>query len=233
MRGCFVISGLNKLTLIDFPHRTSGVVYFSGCNFRCPFCHNSGIVLGKEEKIETSNVLDFFKSRKGLLEGVVLSGGEPTLHEGIFDFARKLKDMGYLIKLDTNGNRPDVLKKLVKEKLVDYVAMDFKNSLKKYGETVGIENFDVSEVKESIHFLLSGKIDCEFRTTVVGNFHEKSDFEEIATILNPESKYFVQAFVDSENCLKQGLIKPRNEDMQEYLKTVKIKLKKAELREQK
>lgn len=226
-----MISGLNKLTLIDFPKHTSGVVYFSACNFRCPFCHNSGIVFCKEEKIPTKDVLDFFKTRKGLLDGVVLSGGEPTIHAGIFDFARELKDMGFMVKLDTNGNRPDVLESLVKENLVDYVALDVKNSLSKYGKTVGVENFDTKNVEESISFLLEGNVDFEFRTTVVSDFHAVSDFEEIASMLCGDSKYFLQCFQPSETCIKSTLKSPAGTQLAEYLEVCKRKMPNVQLRE--
>ena len=171
------ISGLQKLTLLDFPGRLAATVFFGGCNVRCPFCHNASLVLSPDrcEKISEDELLSFLESRKGKLSGVCITGGEPTLYKELKGFIKKIKDMGFAVKLDTNGTSPDLLSELISEGLVDYVAMDIKNSQKKYALTVGKE-VDIEKIKRSVDILLSGKIDYEFRTTVVRELHEKEDF---------------------------------------------------------
>ena len=162
------ISGFQKMTLLDFPGRVACTVFTFGCNLRCPFCHNASLVVGGgEAEFSKEEILAYLKKRTGLLDGVCITGGEPLLQSDIADFIKEIKALGYAVKLDTNGCYPEKLKELVLGGLVDYVAMDVKNCFSKYGQTVGIKDFDVSPIKESAAFLISSGIDFEFRTTIV------------------------------------------------------------------
>lgn len=201
------LSGLQKMTLLDFPNKVACTVFTVGCNFRCPFCHNALLVTKTDESPKTNEeeVLAFLKSRVGLLDGVAITGGEPLLQNDIADFIAKIRAMGYAVKLDTNGSSPDKLKELVKDKLVDYVAMDVKNAPERYGETVGIKDFDGKPVFESVDFLLSGAVDYEFRTTVVKEFHDLSAITSLAKSIKGAKRYFLQNFVDSGNLIGAGL----------------------------
>ena len=215
-----IISGLQKMTLLDYPGKVACTVFLQGCNFRCPFCHNSDL-LGNEgpEPIPEETLLAFLKKRVGLLDAVCITGGEPTLQNDLPDLLRKIKELGYLIKLDTNGNRPAVLKALVEEGLIDYVAMDIKNSPARYGETAGIPNMTLSHVEESIRYLLSGAVDFEFRTTVAEELHTPEDFTNIGlwlqTLGNHKKapKFFIQPYVDRDSVLVTGLHTPSKEKL--------------------
>ena len=191
--------GLQKLTLLDYPEHVACIIFTMGCNFRCPFCHNNSLVTGNfssEESISEEEVLEFLKKRKSMLEGVVITGGEPLIHAGIEDFIRKVKNLGYKVKLDTNGAFPDRLKELVEAKLVDYVAMDIKNSRERYGRTAGCA-VDLDDVGKSVEYLKSGAVDYEFRTTVTGTFHTESSIEMTAKWLSGAKRWYLQQFVDS------------------------------------
>lgn len=197
-----IFSGFQKLTLLDFPGRVACTLFTKGCNFRCPFCHNALLVTenqGAEEYAEEA-VLSYLKKRIGILDGVCITGGEPLMQKELPDFIRKVKEMGYLVKLDTNGSFPDRLKALVCDGLLDYVAMDVKNSIERYGETVDLQNFSTKAVEESIDFLLESNVPYEFRTTVVAEFHTPQDIVAIAKRIQGAEKYFLQNFVDS-GCL--------------------------------
>lgn len=198
--------GFQKMTMLDFPGRVACLVFTGGCNFRCPFCHNAllvtqndGVTYGEEE------ILEYLKKRKGLLDGICVSGGEPLLQIGLDDFLKKVKEIGYAVKLDTNGSFPSRLKKLVADGLVDYVAMDVKNCKEKYKLTCGTQSLDMSKIEESVEFLLSGIVDYEFRTTVVEGLHEPQDIEKIGEWIQGAKKYFLQNFVDSGNLIGSGL----------------------------
>ena len=193
------IDGLQKMTLLDFPGKVACTVFTGGCNFRCPFCHNALLVTKLPEKPDYSEdeILSFLEKRTGLLDGVAITGGEPLLNPDIVDFIRKIRDMGYAVKLDTNGSFPERLKAIVGEGLVDYVAMDIKNRREKYTETVGLKNLDLSKIEESIDFLKSGAVDYEFRTTVVKQFHTVEDITAAAEWISGVKRYFLQNFVDS------------------------------------
>ena len=200
------IYGLQKLTLLDFPRKTACTIFTGGCNFRCPFCHNGDLVLGNlPEPINTDELFAFLKKRSGVLDGVCITGGEPLLNPDIDSFIKEIRKLGYLIKLDTNGSNPEYLKNLVEQGLVDYVAMDIKNSKDAYPKTVGIDNFDVSPISESVEFLKNSKSDNEFRTTIVKEFHTEDDIMKIGEWLKDSKKYFLQNFVDSESVIKKGL----------------------------
>ena len=201
-----LIKGLQKLTLLDYPGKVACTVFTGGCNFRCPFCHNASLVTHMDsETISEDEFFSFLNKRTGIIEGVCISGGEPTLQDDLEKFIRKIKDMGFSVKLDTNGYRPDILKNLCNNGLIDYVAMDIKNSPDKYDITAGIENIDLKNIEESASFLINGNIDFEFRTTVVKEYHTYSDFEQIGKWLKSDSKYFLQSFIDSGDTIKTGL----------------------------
>lgn len=201
------IAGFQRLTLLDFPGKTAATVFTPGCNFRCPFCHNASLVLHTDEAEHygEEEVLSYLKKRQGILDGICITGGEPLLQKDIADFMEKVKSLGYKIKLDTNGSFPEKLRELVGKGLVDYVAMDIKNSKEKYAATVGIEKFDTSAVEESVSYLLSGMVDFEFRTTVVDELHTEEDIENIAAWIRGAKRYFLQNFVDSGDILGDNL----------------------------
>lgn len=187
------------MTLLDFPGKVACTVFTGGCNFRCPFCHNALLVTKLPEKPDYSEdeILSFLEKRTGLLDGVAITGGEPLLNPDIADFIRKIRSMGYAVKLDTNGSFPERLKAIVGEGLVDYVAMDIKNHKEKYAETIGLKNLDLSKIEESVEFLKSGAVDYEFRTTVVEQFHTVEDIRAAAEWISGAKRYFLQNFVDS------------------------------------
>lgn len=193
------VAGLQKLTLLDYPGKVACTVFTAGCNFRCPFCHNAPLVLPERmgQDVTEEDVLAFLGKRVGILDGVAITGGEPLLHKEMAGFLQKIKEMGYSVKLDTNGSFPDHLKELVKAGLVDRVAMDIKNAPELYGATVGIEGFDISGVEESKNFLLEGSIDYEFRTTVVKGLHTKESLTEAAKWIAGAKEYYLQQFKDS------------------------------------
>lgn len=199
------IQGLQKLTLLDYPGKLACTIFTGLCNLRCPFCHNSSLISRGEGALEWNEIERFLKSRVGILEGVCVTGGEPTLHQALGEYLAKIKGLGFFVKLDTNGTKPDVLENLVSAGLVDYVALDVKNSPSRYGETVGLENFDHLPIKASIEFLLRGKVDYEFRTTAVREFHDAAALLELAAGIRGAKRYYLQAFEDGEDVLQDGL----------------------------
>lgn len=193
------ICGLQKLSLLDFPEKLAATVFTGGCNLRCPFCHNAPLVTraGKCDEIPLNDFFSFLQSRKGKLDGVCITGGEPLLQAGLEDFILRIRDMGFLVKLDTNGCFPDKLRILIDDGVLDYVAMDVKNSLDKYAETVGIPDFDTSPVLESISILKEGRVQYEFRTTLVKGLHTTDSVRALGRLLIGAEKYFLQNFADS------------------------------------
>lgn len=198
------IMGLQKLTLLDYPEKIACTVFLGGCNFRCPFCHNSSILSVDEEAISYDELMSFLKKRVGTLDGVAVTGGEPLLNDDIETLLSDIKSLGYSVKLDTNGSFPGRLKYLVEKGLVDYVAMDIKNSPSKYALTCGKKIFDISGVMESIKYLLKGNVPYEFRTTVVKELHEAQDFEQIGRMIAGADAYYLQSFIDSGDILCDG-----------------------------
>lgn len=223
------INGLLKLTLLDFPGKTACTVFFGGCNFRCPFCHNAGLVRGEGENISEEEFFKFLRKREGILDGVAITGGEPLLQKDIVEFIRKIKEMDYQVKLDTNGSFPEKLKALVKEGLIDYVAMDIKSSPEGYSRAAGCK-IDMEKIRESVDFLFSGAIDYEFRTTVAKGAVLPEDMEGIGELIGGAKRYFLQGFVDSGDILGEGCGPYEKEEMEEMLKTVKKYVPTAELR---
>ena len=227
------IHGLNRLSLVDYPHHMAAIVFTGGCNFRCPFCHNSSLVLDPDSQpvISHEEVYSFLEKRKNMLDGLVITGGEPCLNSDLADFIRPVKEMGYLVKLDTNGSRPEVVKALVGEGLVDYIAMDIKNSLDAYAETNGIPGFDTSGILESISYIKSCGVEYEFRTTVVKELHYEENFKKICMMIAPCSRYFLQTFVPSQDTISSGLSAPSVDSMKNYLKLVRTYIENAEIRD--
>ncbi|MFH1841494.1 MAG: anaerobic ribonucleoside-triphosphate reductase activating protein [Candidatus Nealsonbacteria bacterium] len=191
------IGGFQKNTLIDYPGRLAATIFLSGCNFRCPFCYSSELVLPEkiklQPKISEEEIFNFLKERQGLLEGVVVCGGEPTIQKKLPSFIKKIKEMGYLVKLDTNGSNPKMLNNLISKELLTYVAMDIKAPKEKYEKVVG-KKINVKEVEKSINILKESRIDYEFRTTIIPVFHKKEDILKIANWISPAKKYYLQNF---------------------------------------
>ncbi len=206
------------MTLLDFPGRVACTVFIGGCDFRCPFCHNFELVDGTAKPImDDEELLSFLSGRKGLLDGVAFTGGEPMINPGLPELIRKIRDLGYAIKLDTNGYHPETLEMLLKEGLIDYVAMDIKNSPAKYAMTSGLEQLDLEPVKRSISLLLEGDVDYEFRTTVLKEFHEADDFEEMGKMIKGAKRYFLQAFTDRDSVPFGNLHAPNKEEMTAFM----------------
>ena len=202
-----LINGFQKLTILDYPGKVACIVFTPGCNFRCPFCHNASLVthIDKDTYLDIDEVLSYLKKRQGLLDGVVITGGEPLLQEGIEDFIAEIKSLGYCVKLDTNGSFPEKLISIVEKGLVDYVAMDIKNSKEKYAETIGVDDFDITPIEKSVDFLLQNKVDFEFRTTIVDGLHTLDDIQDIVVWIKGAHKYFLQNFVDSGDLIKPDM----------------------------
>lgn len=200
-------SGFQKLTLLDYPEKTACTLFTAGCNFRCPFCHNAALVT----HIDNSNffteeyVLDYLKKRRGILDGVCITGGEPLMYNELSDFITKVKELGYLVKLDTNGSYPDRLANLIDKGIIDYVAMDIKNTKEKYLLTADCDRSDLTNVEKSVEILKQNKIDYEFRTTVVKEYHTVDDVKKIAEWIKGADKYFLQNFIDSGDIIKNNL----------------------------
>lgn len=233
------IAGLQKLTLLDYPGKVACTVFLNGCNFRCPFCHNGELLDGEMPALmDDSELLAFLEKRKGVLDAVCISGGEPTLQPGLETLLRQIKDMGYRIKLDTNGYRPQVLKHLAGQGLLDYVAMDIKNSPARYAETAGLASMDLTAIEESIAFLMAGELDYEFRTTMVEGFHDEDSFREIGAWLSTlapgvrAKRFFLQPFTDRETVLLPGLCAPSEEALIRYILCLKSIAEMAEIRGQ-
>ena len=228
------IAGMQKLTLLDFPGVVACTLFTAGCNFRCPWCHNAGLVLPEEASdrlLESGEVLSFLEKRKGVLDGVCVTGGEPLLHAELPDFLKRVKDLGYRVKLDTNGSFPDRLEALVREKLADRVAMDIKNGPSRYAETAGLRNLDLSAVTASKDFLLSDVVDYEFRTTVVRGLHTEESLLEAADWIQGAKQWFLQQFKDSGNLIHgEGLSAFSEDEMRRLLETVQKTNPAAQLR---
>ena len=217
------IAGLQKMTLLDFPGKVACTVFLQGCNFRCPFCHNSDLLPGQGEPLmDDEELLAFLAKRKGLLDGVCITGGEPTLQPQLLSLMQRIKDLGYGVKLDTNGARPQVLRELVEAGVVDYVAMDIKNSREEYPKTAGIRDSLLPQIEESIRYLMSGKVDYEFRTTVAIPLHAPQYIEAMGKWVcqlnggEKPKRWFLQSYVDRETVLLGGLSAPSKETMEKF-----------------
>ncbi|MXP77618.1 anaerobic ribonucleoside-triphosphate reductase activating protein [Lachnospiraceae bacterium WCA-9-b2] len=227
-----VIQGLKKFSLLDYPGKMACTVFTAGCNFRCPYCYYKPLVIDthKNTGIPVEDVYTFLEKYQGILDGVCLTGGEPLIQHGVEEFLRRVKELGYAVKLETNGSFPDKLKRIVSEGLISYVAMDIKNSLESYGKTVGIEGYDVENVKKSAEFLLSNAVPYEFCTTVVLEYHQRSDFESIGKWITKAEQYYLQRFLNSEHVIQKGLHKYNDNIMEQALAIVRKKVPSAKLR---
>ncbi len=217
------IAGLQKMTLLDYPGRVACTVFLQGCNFRCPFCHNSDLLPGKGAPLMSDGeLLTFLEKRKGLLDGVCITGGEPTLQKELPKLLQSIKALGYAVKLDTNGARPEVLKAVVEAGLVDYVAMDIKNSAERYAKTAGMQESMLRMVEQSIQYLFSGVVDYEFRTTVVAELHDALSIQNMGAWVQNlgegkrAKRWYLQRFADRESVLLSGLHAPQSAQMQQY-----------------
>ena len=227
------IHGLQRLTLLDYPGKLACTVFLGGCNFRCPFCHNGGLVICDGDGImDSDELLAFLDSRRGRLQGVCISGGEPTLHPDLPDLIADIKAMGYAVKLDTNGTNPEMLSALINDGLVDYVAMDIKNCPEKYGITAGIgeDSPMPSAVKDSVDLLMQGRVDFEFRTTLARELHSVEDVISIGRWLKGEARYFLQTYRDDGELLVGGFTPFTREETEKLHELVKQYLPRAEIR---
>ena len=226
------IQGLQKLTLLDYPGKVACTIFVAGCNFRCPFCHNASLVthINPEHAIPEEEALDFLKKRRKVLDGVCITGGEPLLAPELDRFMERVKDMGYRIKLDTNGSNVNRLKYLAGRGLIDYVAMDIKNVPQKYGMTIGIDGYNPENVIKSASWLMTGAVPYEFRTTVVREFHKRDDFEGIGRWLAGADRYYLQSFRDSGDVIQPGLRAYSRDILEQALEIVRKYIPAAELR---
>jgi pyruvate formate lyase activating enzyme len=205
------------MTLLDFPGHVACTVFLGGCDFRCPFCHNFELADGSAQPVmDDAELLTFLKKRTGLLDGVAFTGGEPLLHRELPDLLRRIRALGFAAKVDTNGAHPDPLRQILEEGLADYVAMDVKNSPAKYAATCGVEQVDMDAVRESVALLMGSATDYEFRTTVVKEFHEESDFEEIGRMITGAKHYFLQCFTDRDSVPFGGLHAPSRQELERF-----------------
>ena len=226
------IHGFQKMTLLDYPSKVACTIFTAGCNFRCPFCHNAPLVtrLRAEDAFTEDEVLSYLEKRRGLLDGVCVTGGEPLLQDDFLAFAAKVKSMGFSLKLDTNGSFPDRLREAIASGLVDYVAMDVKNAPKKYAATIGRDGFS-DAVRESVALLKEGTVDYEFRTTVCREMQTPDDIEAIAEWIAGARRYFIQGFVDSNDLVgTETLTAPDRETMDEMLRRARKFVPDAALR---
>ena len=213
-----IIHGLQKLTLLDFPGRVACTVFLAGCNLRCPFCHNSELLdaAAAEPVMDDAGLLDFLRKRQGMLDGVAFTGGEPLLRRELPELLRAVRDLGYAVKLDTNGTRPDALKAVLDAHLADYVAMDVKNSPDRYAETCGVDKVDLDAVRESIALLRGGDTDYEFRTTVVDELHDEESIAGVGELIHGARRCFLQPFRDRDTVAFAGFHAPDAEKLERF-----------------
>ena len=216
------IHGLQKMTLLDYPSKVAATVFLGGCDFCCPFCHNYELVDGSAAPLmDDKELFSFLNKRKGLLDAVVITGGEPCLHSSLKNLIIRIKDMGFLVKLDSNGNHPEVIKSLLDDNLLDYIAMDIKNSPSKYCITTGTKKIDTQVISESISLIINSGIDYEFRTTAIKELHTANDFSEIGKWIKGAKAYYIQQFTQRDTVPDSTLTSPTLEDMNKYLAAAK------------
>lgn len=213
-----IITGLQKLTLLDYPDHVACIIFTQGCNFKCPFCQNSTLIgFNLSDTIISENeIFEYLEKRKKILDGVVITGGEPTIQKDLKSFITKIKELGLKVKLDTNGYNPSLLKELLDEDLIDYVAMDIKNCIDKYSMTVGLNRIKIDNILESIALLKTSRIDYEFRTTIMKEYHSIDDIKEVISLIGTDCKYYLQNFKDSDNVLDRNLHGFSNEELKEF-----------------
>lgn len=217
------------MTMLDYPGKVACIIFTYGCNFRCPFCHNATLVIDEASLISKEEIFSYINKRKGVLDGVVVTGGEPLLQSDIVEFLRELKQTGLLVKLDTNGSYPKRLREIIDLGLVDYVAMDIKNCKEKYSLTIGREA-DLSKIEESVKLLMENRVDYEFRTTVVRELHEKDDFVKIASWLKGAKRLFLQSFKDSGGLIGENLSAHSKESLEEFKSVLQGSISQVEIR---
>lgn len=226
-----LIQGLQKLTLLDYPEHIACALFSYGCNLRCPFCHNAGLVVRKAENlINTDDITAFLNKRRGILDGICLTGGEPLAQSDVIEFLRYLRSFGYKIKLDTNGFYTEKLKTAVDEGLLDYIAMDIKSSAGNYSDAVGVKDIDITPLYESIEIIKNSGIDYEFRTTAVKGLHSLADFKDIAKWLQGSKRYYIQQFADSGDLITENYSAFSEDEIQAFLSVVKEKIPNAQIR---
>ena len=225
------IQGLMKTTLLDFPGCVAATVFMGGCNMRCPFCHNMDIVTSTAPGPYTEkDVLDFLSTRKGILDGVCITGGEPTLYDELPSFIGKIKDMGFAVKLDTNGTNPQMLELLIRDGLVDYVAMDIKSSLSCYEDACNVPGIKLAPIKESIDILKKGKCEYEFRTTATDRFMNDDTVRDIGALLDGAKRYYLQGYVESEYVPDKTLSSVPKEKLLQFRQELSSHIEQVELR---
>lgn len=225
------INGLQKLTLLDYPGHTACTVFLAGCDMDCPFCHNSDLITGNAPvQTDDRELMAFLQKRKGILDGVAFTGGEPLLRKDLPDLMARIKEEGYQVKLDTNGNHPEELRRVINAGLADYVAMDIKNSAGRYAKTAGVAALDIGRIQESISLLIGGSCDYEFRTTVTAQLHDEESFRGIGPMIEGAKRYFLQAFADRDSVRFAGFSAPSKEEMESYAQIVRPFVKEVQIR---
>lgn len=227
-----IVCGFEKFSMVDFDERIACTVFTGGCNFRCPFCHNGALVVGnvKAQEIDIQGVFDYLKKRKGLVDAVCVTGGEPTMHKDLPDFLREVRALGYATKLDTNGTNPQMLDYVIAKGLVDYVAMDIKNSVSKYPQTIGTDGVNIADILKSVEILKTSGIDYEFRTTIIDEFHTADDMREIAEWISGAKRYYMQKYKDNEGCISHGYSEVSRQKADEFVKIFEGKVGSVGLR---
>lgn len=226
-----IIDGFQKLTLLDYPGKIACIIYTKGCNFACSYCQNSSLIKcdSLKGKISEEEILNYLEKRKNILEGVVITGGEPLIQKNIKDFIYKIRKLNYSIKLDTNGSNPKLLKELINEGLIDYVAMDIKNVFSKYNLNIG-KKIELDNIKESINVLKENKVDYEFRTTIIKEFNTFDDIFKVCKLVGTKSKYYLQNFEDSSDVMDHSLHGFSKEELLTILKKLKSDYPNLEIR---
>ena len=224
------IVGFQKITLLDYPNKVACTIFTSGCNLRCPFCHNSSIVLGTDTRLNETDIFRFLEKRVGLLDAVCISGGEPTLQLDLKGFIKNVKELGFLVKLDTNGTNYNKLVDLIESKLVDYVAMDIKNCIPKYAMTCGVQNVDMEQIQKSINYLINSDFDYEFRTTILKDYHTEADMVRISEMLKGCKRYYLQKFLKSDSVIDSRCEELQDSDILKYLEIVRENIPQVEVR---
>ena len=224
-----LIGGFQKMTMLDYPGKVACTVFTYGCNFRCPFCHNATLVIDEAQLFSEEEILSYINKRKNILDGVCISGGEPLLQPDIFEFIKKIKDLGLLVKLDTNGSYPERLREAIDSGLIDYVAMDIKTCRENYS-LVADANVKIEDIEKSVSILLENKVDYEFRTTVVRELHTKEDFVKISSWIKGAKRYFLQCFQDNENLIGNNLSAYTTPELTGFLEVLKDNMNEVSLR---
>lgn len=226
------ILGMEKMSLVDYDGKVCATLFAGGCNFKCPFCHNSPLVIDFNNlpTLSEEEIFSYLKKRQGILDGVCVSGGEPTLYKDLPEFIEKIKNLGYSVKLDTNGTNPELVKTLNQNGLVDYFAMDIKNDKAHYSDIIGVPNYDTKKVEATVDYFLSGAADYEFRTTLINEFHKKENIALIGDWIKGANKYFLQKFKDTGSCIENGLSAVSDDAVKEFIEILKPSVKNVRVR---